>query len=165
MILGLVAVGLSLVACQEGDAEPAVVDTSGCDDPPTWYADADDDGFGDALVPLDHCVAPEGYVADATDCNDDAPFANPGGVEACNLIDDDCDGVTDELATDATRWYADRDGDAFGDPDDSEVACQAPADTVADGTDCDDGQPTVYPGAYEYLSDGLDNDCDGVVDG
>jgi uncharacterized protein (TIGR03382 family) len=34
-------------------------------------------------------------------------------------------------------------------------------DAVAD--DCDDGDPWVYVGAFEFC-DGYDNDCDGTVD-
>ena len=39
-------------------------------DAPTWHADADGDGYGDALNGPAACERPEGYVADASDCDD-----------------------------------------------------------------------------------------------
>ncbi len=64
-----------------------------------FFADVDGDGFGDAAAPLISCTAqpPPGYVADSTDC-DDAIFAvNPGAAEqACNGIDENCNGMSDE---------------------------------------------------------------------
>ncbi len=65
-------------------------------DPETWYADADADGYGTLALPLDACEAPSGYVADSTDCNDADGDINPGGVEVCNALDDNCDGERDE---------------------------------------------------------------------
>ena len=59
------------------------------------------------------CSAPAGYVSDATDCNDANAAVNPGATEVCNGIDDDCDGLTDEGLT-PTTYYADTDGDGFG---------------------------------------------------
>jgi len=32
------------------------------------------------------------------------------------------------------------------------------------GADCDDGNPEVHPDSLERLANGLDDDCDGVVD-
>lgn len=60
------------------------------------------------------------------------------------------------------RWFGDADGDGFGDPATSTVACAPPAGTVADDTDCDDGDPAVNPAAGEVAGDGIDQDCDGI---
>jgi len=39
------------------------------------------------------------------------------------------------------------------------------ADEACGGDDCDDMRDDVYPGAPEVCSDGVDQDCDGIVDG
>jgi hypothetical protein len=66
-----------------------------------FYRDADGDGFGDPAVSSSSCdgVAPLGYVADYTDCNDAVGSAHPGAPEVVNGIDDDCDGLVDESAS------------------------------------------------------------------
>jgi len=132
-------------------------------DAATWYADTDADGFGDADSVYSACEASSGTVADSTDCDDSDGTVFPGADETCDGVDNDCDGVTDEDATDAPTWYADSDGDGYGDMDTAEEACAAPADHVADGTDCDDGASTIFPDAEETC-DGVDNDCDGLID-
>ena len=66
-------------------------------------------------------------------------------------------------AIDATTWHADADGDTYGDPAVTEVACDPPAGFVADGTDCDDSDSSVSPATAE-VCDGADNNCDGTVD-
>jgi hypothetical protein len=128
-----------------------------------FYADDDGDGFGDPASSVDECAAPGGYVADASDCDDGASGVYPGAPETCDDVDEDCDTVLDEGAVDAATWYADLDGDGFGDPSTAMAACDAPADYVADNTDCDDGARGVHPGASETC-DGVDEDCDGTID-
>ncbi|MFN8166287.1 MAG: MopE-related protein [Bacteroidia bacterium] len=62
-----------------------------------WYADADNDGYGNAASVVQSCSQPSGYISDASDCNDQNADINPGAVEICgNNIDDNCDGQTDE---------------------------------------------------------------------
>ena len=128
-----------------------------------WYSDSDGDSYGDASSITEACSQPPGTVADATDCDDSDAAINPGATELCNGVDDDCDGSVDVGAVDIITWYADDDGDAYGDATDSVTACYAPSGYVADATDCDDTDATVYPGASEYCN-GQDNDCDGVAD-
>ena len=137
-----------------------VVDDDDATDAATWYAETDGDGYGDAAVAANACEAPDGFVSDDTDCDDGDPAVYPGAEETCNDKDDDCDGVVDgNEATDVTTWYADADGDGYGDVTVTESACDAPEGFVADDTDCDDSDSTVNPGATEILYDGVDQDC------
>ena len=139
-----------------------VIDPDGAPGGESFYADSDGDGYGDGVA-LEACEAPPGHVDNADDCDDSNPDIYPGAVEWCNGLDDDCDGAIDAGALDATTWYADRDGDLFGDIRIVVASCAAPAGFVANPADCDDTSSDVSPVATE-LCDGVDNDCDGVVD-
>ncbi|HYV17530.1 MAG TPA: MopE-related protein [Verrucomicrobiae bacterium] len=103
--------------------------------------DADGDG-----VPI--CPASPGG---AFDCNDQLASIHPGAAETCDGMDDDCDGAIDEGAP------------AGG------AACTIPGllGVCAQGeTSCASG-PMVCSQVHTPsadLCDGLDNDCDGIVD-
>ena len=139
------------------------VDEDDAADVSTWYLDQDDDGFGIPNVTDEACDQPQGYAANGDDCDDNDADIHPGADELCNAEDDDCDGDVDEDAVDATAWYADADGDGYGDPAVSQEACDQPQDHVANDDDCDDGDANQYPGVDE-LCNGEDDDCDGDVD-
>ena len=62
-----------------------------------------------------------------------------------------------------TTWYADDDGDGFGDEDDSKMACKKPQGHVDNKQDCDDGEEKRHPDATETCN-GVDDDCDDSVD-
>ena len=130
----------------------------------TVYLDADGDGHGDPDSATEACGVPDGYAAVGDDCDDSEALALPGGIEVCDEIDNDCDGFVDEDdATDAHTFYADVDGDGFGDPDSSTRSCEVATGYVDQARDCDDLDPDIRPDAPE-ICDTLDNDCDELID-
>ncbi|MAA80315.1 MAG: hypothetical protein CL916_13760, partial [Deltaproteobacteria bacterium] len=129
----------------------------------TWYPDADEDGFGDNTAAIISCEPPQGYILLGGDCDDADSDQFPNSEEYCNNEDDDCDGNVDEGSLDPSIWYADLDGDGFGDPTATSIACEAPPQYVADLSDCDDGDVAKNPNADEVCNDEDDN-CDGVID-
>ena len=152
----------ALEMCDAADNDcDGVVDEADAVDALSWYADADGDAFGDAGATSPGCVAPAGYVGDATDCDDTDATILPGGTESCNAKDDDCDGLTDEGVT--TTWYGDVDADGAGGDSLTADSCSAPAGYYAAVTDCDDGDASIHPGAPEAC-DTVDQDCDELVD-
>ena len=129
--------------------------------PQTLYADLDGDGFGDPASSIQACTATAGYVTDATDCNDNNNQIHPGATEICNNLDDDCDGSIDESL--GSVWYADADGDGYGNAANAQTACSQPASFVANSNDCDDQNASIYPGATEICND-LDDNCNAQID-
>jgi hypothetical protein len=91
------------------------------------------------------------------DCDDTNPNASPRLPEIPgNRIDDDCDGIADEVD----------DGNGNQVPPDDDQDLDGDGVTLGEG-DCDDTPETgaaVAPGKPEICGDGRDNDCSGVAD-
>ncbi|HYG38153.1 MAG TPA: Ig-like domain-containing protein [Cytophagales bacterium] len=124
----------------------------------TFYADADGDGFGNAEVTALTCSVPEGYVAVSGDCDDSKANVYPGAAEVCDGLDNNCDGQIDEGVK--TIFYADNDGDGFGNAEETTLACSAPEGYVAISGDCEDNDSSINPDGID-LCDGIDRNCDG----
>ena len=167
--------------CDDGDAAVGPGATERCDGVDNdcdgqvdegltgaFFADADADGFGDPAVSERACTPPEGFVTDDTDCDDADAEVHPAATEACNAIDDDCDGRVDDAddsldPSTATTWYIDGDRDGYGDDTNTTVGCVQPPDTSTIGGDCDDTNDEAFPGDVEACN-GIDDDCDGLID-
>ena len=100
-------------------------------------------------------------VLSTADCDDDDPDVKPGWREVCDGKDNNCDGVVDEGVD--LALYADVDGDGYGAPGVTERACELRAGFTDVAGDCDDSKASVNPGRSDDC-DGLDNNCDGLVD-
>lgn len=100
----------------------------------------------------------DGYT-DEDDCDDWNEQANPGMLEVCDGLDNDCDAQIDEGVT--STYYEDVDGDGFGTVARSWEQC-VPGGGVPTADDCDDADPSAFPGALEVCGDGVDQDCDGA---
>ncbi|MEC7983828.1 MAG: MopE-related protein [Myxococcota bacterium] len=145
--------------------------------------DADGDGYFDGgSYPPNNPL----YTA-YLDCDDENENVHPDSFELYDGIDNNCDGTIDNLMS----FGADGDGDGYGvgsDCDDADPsthpqsaheeaslgACMRDQDgdgfgdmqassPITAGTDCDDTDAAIHPDAID-IEDGLDNNCDGIID-
>jgi len=157
------------VCCQPGGTPVCTVIPvdNRCPDgsePTTYYRDDDHDGFGNRNITGRFCAQPlrTPWVTLDTDCDDNDPTVNPLATDGCDGKDNNCHGDRDEgLAR--TTWYRDQDGDGYGDPAQSVLACGQPVGYVQQAGDCAPEEVARHPGAPE-LCNNLDDNCNFQVD-
>lgn len=127
-----------------------------------YYADEDMDGYGNPNNSTQSCWIPLGFVSNASDCEDSDAMVNPGMIEICNDMDDDCDLTVDEDLN-LILQFSDQDGDGFGSMMSGFVYCSLlPGYTTLDG-DCDDDNMAISPAALEDCN-ALDDNCNNEID-
>ena len=130
----------------------------------TYFADEDEDGFGDPNNTTDACSLPEGFVQNNTDCDDNTNAIHPNAEELCNGIDENCNAEIDEgAASDGTVFFADEDEDGFGDLNVTWSGCAVKSGYVENSDDCNDNNEAIYPEAQEFCNE-QDDDCDEEID-
>ena len=124
------------------------------------FEDADADGFGNPDMFIETCDVPQGYVYESSDCNDADATINPAADEICDELDNNCDGQINEEIGDL--YFADADGDGFGNADAVINSCFGEVGYVLNADDCDDASGNVFPGGEEICGNTIDEDCDGA---
>ncbi len=174
--------GVALLLLSVGCDEWSPSDDDGPPGPPSDDDAADDDDAvgddDDAVGDDDDAEDDDDAVGDDDDAvgdDDDASDDDTAGDDDTGPVDADGDGTTADIDcddNDPALNQEDHDGDYWttcDDDCDDYDASLTPADLDGDGYstcdgDCDDGEPAAYPGLYEDVGDGIDNDCDGAVD-
>lgn len=125
----------------------------------TWYLDADGDGFGDPkfTVKLNLNAQQTGYVQNNLDCDDQDAGVNPEAIDIPGSgLDLNCDGLF--------VWYVDADLDGFGGNEiETSLFDYTMNGQSANNLDCDDNDPFINPDAIDDPVNGIDANCDGII--
>ena len=129
--------------CDGKDNDCDGVTDNGCDDDNDDYCDS-----GMSIV-----GTPATCSKGGGDCDDAKASVNPGvTTEACDDLDDDCDGVVD--------GDCDKDKDGYCDAT-MTVSNPLPKICTKGANDCNDFNNDQNPGSPEVCGNGIDDDCDG----
>lgn len=83
-------------------------------------------------------------------------------ISITNYIVDSASACVFTVTVDTNHvWFADNDGDGYGNASVSVVACVPPLDYVLQSGDCNDSSFAVNPDAVEICGNGIDDDCVG----
>ena len=122
-----------------------------------YWVDRDGDSYGSKEM-SDACELGAGVVDNSDDCADDDPLVHPGAVDACDGLDQDCNGEDG----DPVVWFQDLDGDGYGTFAELAYECAQPDGFASGVPDCNDADADIHIGAEEVCGDGIDSDCDAL---
>ncbi|MCX7863001.1 MAG: putative metal-binding motif-containing protein [Bacteroidales bacterium] len=130
-----------------------------------YYADRDNDTYGDKYAAIFSCTQPLGYVDNNLDFNDNDSTINPTAPEICDGKDNNQDGIIDpENSLNCTLFYYDADNDNYGLTNNFKCLCSAIGLYRAqNGGDCNDNDPNIKPNSSEMCNN-VDDNCNGLID-
>jgi len=138
-------------------------DTAACSSDPACVSppvctDADQDTY-----------AIEGAACGLIDCNDANAAINPGAIEVCDSIDNNCNGQIDECSaghacSNSGLCLTDSDGDGIVDIDDNCISTPNPGQADCNNNNLGDACDTINPDAQETCGNKIDDNCNGKID-
>ena len=150
---------------QDNDLDGQLPCEGDCDDhDPTMYG-SDGDGDGRSPCGIDGMAG-----TNDDDCDDHDSSIYPGNTELCDGLDSDCifdGGESDDDGdgyVECSPWVGSDPGIIGGQDCNDADPAQIPTDADGDGAagcagDCDETDPSIYPGAIDASCDGVDSDC------
>lgn len=127
----------------------------------TFYYDYDRDGVGEQHITVQASSRPDSYASVFGDCRPSDPLSYPGVTEICNGVDNNCNGIADENEGITQECY-EFSNNAFPDAIPGVGQCKM-GSQICTGSSFSD-QCLGDVGASTEQCDGIDNDCDGLVD-
>ena len=125
-----------------------------------WYADFDEDGFGNIDDGIDSCLHPISMLPMPM-----IVMIAISRLSRCRRnfdeIDNDCDELIDEDVQ--QTFFLDHDNDGYGDLNLTIEACEIPEEYSDVSGDCDDNDSGPIP-VQKNIADAVDNNCDGLID-